>query len=73
MNTVNIFNSLRAKGAYNEILKSAISLLISHNISLRVFHVPGSENVVADALSRFENMRAVAACPHLTISSFEPP
>jgi hypothetical protein len=72
-NTVAIFNSLRCKPPYNGVLKASVSLLLRHHISLRVFHVPGDDNVVADALSRFEDTRAIAACPGLSISSFEPP
>ena len=72
-NTVNIFHSLRSLPSYNELLKFTISLLIKYNISLRVVHVPGVENVVADSLSHFENTKAVAMCPRLNISSFQPP
>jgi hypothetical protein len=72
-NSVNVFNTLRAKPPYNSILKSAIDVLIQHHIALHVVYVPGEENVVADALSRFDNSRAVATSPGLTISTFEPP
>jgi hypothetical protein len=72
-NTVNIFHSLRSLPSYNELLKFTISLLIKYSISLRVVHVSGVENVVADSLSRFENTKAVATCPGLKISSFQPP
>lgn len=72
-NTVDIFHSLRCLPPYNDLLKYAVSLLLKFNISLRVAHVPGVENTVADALSRFENTRALAVCPGLSISSFQPP
>ena len=72
-NTVNIFHSLRSLPPYNDLLKYTVSLLIKFNISLRVVYVPGVDNVVADSLSRFENTKAVNACPGLTISSFQPP
>jgi hypothetical protein len=72
-NTVNIFNSLRCTPPFNDILKTVMSLLLHHHVSLRVFHILGEDNVVADALSRFENTRAIAACPDLSISSFQPP
>ena len=72
-NTVDIFHSLRSLPAYNELLKFTISLLIKHGISLRVVHVSGIDNSVADSLSRFENTRAIAECPGLSISSFQPP
>jgi hypothetical protein len=72
-NTVDIFNSLRAKPPYSEILKSTISCLLDHSVDLRVHHIPGVDNVVADALSRFQNARALEACPGLTIAPFKPP
>lgn len=72
-NTVDIFHSLRSLPPYNDLLKFTVSLLIKFNISLRVVHVPGVDNDVADALSRFDNARALAACPGLSISSFQPP
>jgi hypothetical protein len=72
-NSVDIFNTLRAKPVYNHILKSSVDVLIAHHISLHVVYIPGTDNIVADALSRLENVRALAACPGLQISSFEPP
>jgi hypothetical protein len=72
-NTVNIFHSLRSLPPYNNLLKFTVSLLLKYNISLRVMHVPGVENIIADSLSRFENAKAIAECPNLSISSFQPP
>jgi hypothetical protein len=72
-NTVDIFHSLRSLPPYNGLLKYTVSLLLKHNISLRVVHTPGVANVVADSLSRFENEKALAASPGLSISSFQPP
>jgi hypothetical protein len=72
-NTVDIFHSLRSLPPYNGLLQFTVSLLIKFDISLRVLHVPGEDNGIADALSRFDNARAYAACPGLAISSFQPP
>ena len=72
-NTVDIFQSLRCKPPYNDLVKFTVSLLLKHHISLRVVHVPGIDNIVADALSCFQNERALAACPGLKISTFQPP
>ena len=58
---------------YNELLKFMVSLLIKFNNSLRVVHIPGEDNGIADALSRFDNARAFTACPSLSISTFQPP
>ena len=72
-NSVDIFHSLRSLPPYNELLKFTVSLLIAHSISLRVVHVAGINNGIADSLSRYENERALSLCPSLTISEFEPP
>ena len=73
MNSVDIFHSLRSLPPYNNLLKFTVTLLLKHGISLRVVHVPGVDNGVADSLSRFENDRALSLCPGLTISGFQPP
>jgi hypothetical protein len=72
-NTVDMFHSLRALPPYNHLLKFTVSLLLEYKISLRVAHVPGVDNVIADSLSRFENTKALAECPGLSISFFQPP
>lgn len=72
-NTVDIFNSLRAQPAYNAILKSAVDVLLASDHQLRVLHVPGEENTVADAISRQEFNCALTLCPELHISFFQPP
>ncbi|KAJ7932286.1 hypothetical protein B0H13DRAFT_1593535, partial [Mycena leptocephala] len=64
-NTYDIFNTLRAKPLYNEILKSAVDVLISNDFRLRALLLPGKKNVVADALSRWKNEDPVAFYPNL--------
>ncbi len=74
-NTVSIFNSLKASPVYNPILKSAVDVMISHSIDLRVLHIPGSENDVTDALScsDFSDFsRARNLVPELIILPFLP-
>ena len=73
MDTINIFSSLSASPVYNPILKHAVSLIIKHRVSLHVLHILGIDNVVANALSRQDFRRALAAHPSLTLSSFSPP
>ena len=72
-NTVCMFNSLRALPAYNPILITAVDYLMAHQMDLRVFFIPGELNVVADALSRFENARAYSSQWGLSIAPFTPP
>jgi len=73
MNTVAIFNSLRAGPSYNPILLSAVDILLKYRFDLRVEHVPGPENVIADSLSRFQNERVLLHAPDVDICTFEPP
>jgi hypothetical protein len=76
LNTVQIFNSLSAQPAYNEILKTAVDYLlsdISNPIQLRVIHVPGELNTIADALSRGSLHSVVDNVPDIVINNFTPP
>jgi hypothetical protein len=73
MNTVQIFDSLAAGPGYNDILKAAMDICIAKNIDLRVLHIPGVDNSVADAISRRKFADAQALVPTLQISTFKPP
>ena len=73
MNTVDIFRSLRCLPQYNHLLKQAIDILIQHDFSLRVLHVTGDRNVVADALSRVQFSIALNLEPELRLHTFLPP
>jgi hypothetical protein len=70
--TVAMFNSLRALPEYNCILKAAVDILLVSGLRLRVLHVAGCDNEVADALSRADFMRALHFRPNLSIRAFEP-
>ncbi|KAF8800943.1 hypothetical protein BYT27DRAFT_7116359 [Phlegmacium glaucopus] len=72
-NSFDMFNTLHALPAYNPILITAIDLLISSKIQLRVFHIPRNENKVADALSHLDNSTACRVCPGLIVTKFSPP
>ncbi|KAJ7728406.1 hypothetical protein DFH07DRAFT_757307, partial [Mycena maculata] len=50
-NTVNIFNSLCATPNYNPLLRTAVDDLIEYDVDLRVLHVKGEDNYIADAIS----------------------
>jgi hypothetical protein len=72
-NTVDIWHSLKASSPYNSTLVIAIDSLIEHRMDARVLHVPGVENPVADALSRFNNALALRLVPGIKVGLFEPP
>jgi hypothetical protein len=71
-NSVDIFASLRCLPPFNSLIKHSVEIRIDSDIDLRVLHVPGAENQVADALSRSDFTRALDICPGLSISPFEP-
>ena len=50
-NTVDIFHSLRCLPQYNAILKHSVDIRLQTGHQLRVLHVPGEHNIVADAIS----------------------
>lgn len=72
-NVVDAFNSLSIEPSYNCLLIFAVDLLIKSHCQLRVLHVPGVENGVADALSRHDLDRALQLHPKLVITSLQPP
>lgn len=73
LNTVDMFNSLRAQPLYNPILITAVELLSTFDVQLRVFHIAGDDNIIADALSRFRFDIVHHYSPLLHVQSFEPP
>ena len=72
-NTVDIWHSLKASAPYNQLLIIGIDKLIESKTDARVLHVPGIDNDVADALSRFKNELALWLAPALHIFPFQPP
>ncbi|RDB17203.1 hypothetical protein Hypma_002007 [Hypsizygus marmoreus] len=72
-NTVDIFNSFHTKPIYNPLLKFVADILIDSEHQLRVLHVSGSSNTVADALSRAKFLDAITLVPNLVIKPFTPP
>ena len=73
MNTVDIFRSLRCLPQYNHLLKQAVDILMRHEFSLRVLHVTGDRNSIADALSRVQFSVALSLEPDLKLFTFHPP
>jgi hypothetical protein len=52
---------------------SSIDVLIKDQIDLRVYHILGKDNLIADPLSRYKNKLAWLLLPGLIISTFIPP
>jgi hypothetical protein len=73
LNTVSIFNSLSATPVYNLILRTAVDNLIKHDVDLRVLHIKGELNTIADAISRRKFPHALTIHPQLTFHNFQPP
>ena len=73
MNTTDVFNTLRARHIYNEILKFAVDILMQHDIDLRVIHVAGEHNQLADFLSRRQLQDAQRIRPFLQLPPYQPP
>ena len=72
-NTIAMFNTLCMQPEYNSLLTTAVDLLLSHHLQLHVFHIPGVENTVTDALSHCHFDIAYAHVPLLHIDVFQPP
>ena len=48
-------------------------MLLEDEVDLRVFHIPGTDNIITDALSRYKNNLATLLSPNLIIGTFLPP
>jgi len=72
-NTVSIFNTLQCLPHYNPILINAADVCINTNIHLRVVHIPGELNSVADVISHNNFSLAQQYAPNIIISPFLPP
>lgn len=73
LNTVQMFDRLRGAPVYDELLLLACNILIDSGIDLRVWHVAGVINVVADALSRQLFQVVLTYVPSLLVKPFQPP
>lgn len=73
LNSVQMFNSLHGRDIYNDILRFVCGIMTSSSMDIRVCHIPGTYNVIADALSRDLLDLARTYRPCLRISPFTPP
>ena len=72
-NTIDIWNLLKALKIYNDLLCTAIDSMIHNSLNVHILHVPGSGNLVTDALSWGNNLFAQHLTPNLTVHTFQPP
>ncbi|KAG6810460.1 hypothetical protein H0H93_014957 [Arthromyces matolae] len=72
-NTVNIFNSFHALPLYNPLLKLVAERMIVGKHKLKVRHIQGEENTVADLISRANFAEAERLFPSILIEHFLPP
>ena len=71
-----MFNSLSALPAYDNILKDSVDHLLSdveNPIELRVVHITGELNIVADTLSHGFFHTVIDSAPGIVINNFSPP
>jgi hypothetical protein len=68
-----IFNTLRALDIYNPIIMALVKIRLESKINLRIFHIEGKKNIIADALSRRAFAAACMYMPELSIRHFTPP
>lgn len=67
-NVVNLFSSHRAISTVRLMFMFAIDLMLEYNLDVKVKHIPGEQNVIADCLSRDNLTIAKAKVPALEIS-----
>jgi hypothetical protein len=72
-NTVDIFSSFRSEPTFNHLLLTASDVPMKHHVDLRVLHIPGAENVIADAISRLHISSILDIMPDFQLSYFQPP
>ena len=72
-NTVDIFCTFNCLQSYNHLLRAAVYIIIQNNYSLHILHVPGDQNVVANALSHVKFSIALQAVPSLSLHTSIPP
>ena len=72
-NTVDMFSSLRAQPTYNSILMAWVDFTLSTSITTKVYFMPGTQNVIADHLSCFQNQEVLRLAPNRRINTFQPP
>ena len=49
-NVVNLFSSHRAISSVRKMFRTAVDLMLIDNLDMKVKHVPGHKNIIADCL-----------------------
>jgi hypothetical protein len=70
---IDMFNTLCAQPSYNPLLLTAVDLTLNYHVEFQVFHILGSDNIVADVLSCFHFDVVGSFAPFLHVLQFEPP
>ena len=73
LNTVEIFNSLRSTDGYTKLLLLVMRILLNSGIALCIFHIPSTNNFVADALSHQSLATTASYLLGLQVHLFQPP
>ena len=73
MNMVNIWHSLAPLDDYALLLLYRVEIMMDYSVDVWVTHIPGTDNMVTNALSRSLFDTATNYIPDLQISSFTPP
>jgi hypothetical protein len=71
--SVYAFDSGKARGVYNAIVKVAFRKAQEAGFDFRVFHIPGARNILADATSRHSIDSLVESFSSVSFHPFEPP
>ena len=73
MNMVDIFHSLTANLNYILLLFWAVKIMMDFGVDVWVVHIPGTKDVIVDALSHLLFQVVTSLHPGLNISIFQPP
>ena len=73
LNTIHIFSSLHCLPEVNHLLLHATDTLVTSTIDLRVLHIPGEQNMIADAISHLDIGSVVKLIPEFCLGYFQPP
>jgi hypothetical protein len=72
-NTIAMFSTLHCQPLYNPLVRYAADILMNSRLHLRVLHIPGELNRIANFLSRGQLMDVLNDNLDLTVHPFEPP